>query len=227
MIGRVLFKTLTEGFIHAWCFLSSRNGSFSKDRSKNWFKWYFVLLYNYHSLIKPVYYNSIDLWRPSNVPPTANLIAHTSWVTALTAAVWLEHGSTMLCYPVPYGSLNTSRAGDEALSLSWLRVSGSRYRGEVSNCSCSWPITALEAGHDTAGNTRADDEDSRAPWETKYLWFTVNQRLLEKRNSNFITTMKTKMSSDLQVGKNAVLFVSISAPIHGEVLQAHLMETQQ
>lgn len=68
---------------------------------------------------------------------------------------------------MPYGSLNTSRAGEEAFSLSWLSVSGSMYRGEVSNWSCSWPITALEAGQDTAGNTRGEDEDIRAPCGTR------------------------------------------------------------
>lgn len=41
------------------------------------------------------------------------------------------------------------------------------YRGEVSNWSCSWPITALDAGQETAGKTREEDDDIRAPCDRR------------------------------------------------------------
>lgn len=110
--------------------------------------------------------------------PVCSVLRKADWLrlkpcyqcSALIVSLWL------CTYPMPYGSLNTSRAGEEALSLSWLSVSGSMYRGEVSNWSCSWPITALEAGQDTAGNTRGEDEDIKAPCgtDTKHPSVTHN-----------------------------------------------------
>ena len=112
------------------------------------------------------------------------------------------------------------------------------YRGEVSNWSWSWPITALEAGQDTLGNTRGEDEDIRAPWDTgktednsdadktpgyeqqPITWQKPSSSL---QGSEHYTDLPGPLLSHLEVGKGAVLLVSKGPAVHGEVLDAHLV----